>query len=79
MFNSANNHSEASIFAPISEQIVTQIRTDNVYIHSAFWLNKNSEQEVYLTFTNNYIALCYKTNFDYEYCYYTPIHFDLKF
>ena len=79
MFNTANLHNDSAIFLTISEEIVREIMTDNVYIHSAFWLNKKLEKEVYLTFTNNYIALCYKGNFDYQYCYYTPICFDLKF
>ena len=79
MFNTANTFNHSGIFLPITEEILREIRTHNVYIHSAFWLNKNFEQEVYLTFTPNSIALCYKGSFDYQYCYYTPMCFDLKF
>lgn len=79
MNKKSDNSSQNSIFRPISQDIVQKIRSDTLSLHSTFWLNGNKEQEVHVVMTSSFIALCEKAFLDFNYLFYTPLDFDLKF
>lgn len=79
MNKKSDNTNQSSIFRPITQDIIQKIRSDTLSLHSTFWLNGNQEQEVHVVMTSSFITLCEKAFLDFNYLFYTPLDFDLKF
>lgn len=75
----SNNNAEGALFMPLHQEIVEKIRNDTLSLCSPFWINRNRDQEVFVMMTSHFMVLCEKNGLDYNYLYYTPLDFDLKF